>query len=250
VFDTRPALADMAAQIRSCRAADGLTLQQLAILSGVAASTIHKVESRQMVPTVSVLLKISKGLGRPPEELIRDEFSATTAATTTAVTESSPDEGLSPSAHLGSESGSEPSSKVIPTAQTTGVWQFEITQDRTFPDLKLESLQHAILLVDRGVIDLQTGDRRVSMSAGDCIEIEGGQLIETLGDQTSPAKLTLIVSPAGNLEDSLGTPSAVLPPQTSSAASSASPSSPPSSSTSRLPSGHRAAHSTQTEPNS
>ena len=63
MFDTSRALADMANQIRVCRSADGLTLQQLATRSGVAASTIHKVEARQMVPTVSVLLKIAKGLG-------------------------------------------------------------------------------------------------------------------------------------------------------------------------------------------
>ena len=73
MFDPRPALADMADQIRSSRSEDGLTLQQLASRSGVAASTIHKVESQQMVPTVSVLLKIAKGLGRRPDELIRDE---------------------------------------------------------------------------------------------------------------------------------------------------------------------------------
>ncbi|MEE8165374.1 MAG: helix-turn-helix transcriptional regulator [Myxococcota bacterium] len=78
-FDTRPALADMASQIRACRAADGLTLKQLAARSGVAASTIHKVESQQMVPTVGVLLKIAKGLGRRPQELIRDEFASPTA---------------------------------------------------------------------------------------------------------------------------------------------------------------------------
>jgi transcriptional regulator with XRE-family HTH domain len=74
VFDPRPALADMATQIRACRAADGLTLKQLAARCGVAASTIHKVEAQQMVPTVGVLLKIARGLGRSPQDLIRDEF--------------------------------------------------------------------------------------------------------------------------------------------------------------------------------
>ena len=72
MIDLEHVLADMAGQIRRCRAQDGLTLQQLATRSGVAASTIHKVESQQMVPTVSVLLKIARGLGRRPAELIRD----------------------------------------------------------------------------------------------------------------------------------------------------------------------------------
>jgi transcriptional regulator with XRE-family HTH domain len=74
----------MASQIRAYRAADGLTLKQLAGRSGVAASTIHKVESQQMVPTVGVLLKIAKGLGRRPRELIRDEFASLTALEATA----------------------------------------------------------------------------------------------------------------------------------------------------------------------
>lgn len=230
MFDTRPALADMAAQIRSCRAANGLTLQQLAILSGVAASTIHKVESRQMVPTVSVLLKIAKGLGRRPEELIRDEFSAAAATDSTSTTESSSDEGPPPSAVCSSESDS----RIVSDAHNTGIWQLDISQDQALPEFKLESLQHAILLVERGAIDLQTGDRRVSMSAGDCLQIEAGHSIETLGEQKDPVKLTLIVSPAGNLEDSLGTASAILPSRPSSLPSS-------SSSTPPRPSGHRAA---------
>ena len=76
MLDTTRALADIARQVRAYRSADGLSLQQLATRSGVAASTIHKVESRQMVPTVVVLLKIAKGLGRRPEELIRDDLHA------------------------------------------------------------------------------------------------------------------------------------------------------------------------------
>ena len=79
MFDTSGALADIASQIRACRGEDGLTLQQLATRSDVAASTIHKVEARQMVPTVSVLLKIAKGLGRRPEELIRDRLEGESA---------------------------------------------------------------------------------------------------------------------------------------------------------------------------
>lgn len=74
MFDAGPALADMAKQIRSHRAADGLTLQQLAVRSGVSASTIHKVEAGEMVPTVLVLLRIAKGLGCRPEERVRDRF--------------------------------------------------------------------------------------------------------------------------------------------------------------------------------
>ena len=62
----------MAQRIRQWREAAGHTLQELAQRSGVAASTIQKVETLQMVPTVAVLLKIARGLGRRPGELIHE----------------------------------------------------------------------------------------------------------------------------------------------------------------------------------
>lgn len=49
-----------------------MALQQLATRSGVAASTIHKIESKRMIPTVLVLSKVARGLSRRPAELIRD----------------------------------------------------------------------------------------------------------------------------------------------------------------------------------
>jgi transcriptional regulator with XRE-family HTH domain len=92
VYDTQQALSDMAKQIRGCRMEEGLTLQQLSTRSGVAASTIHKVESGQMVPTVAILLKIARGLGRRPDELVRDQATLENAAELAA---SEPSEGAS-----------------------------------------------------------------------------------------------------------------------------------------------------------
>jgi len=179
VFDTRPALADMASQIRSSRATDGLTLQQLASRSGVAASTIQKIEAQQMVPTVSVLLKIAKGLGRRPQELIRDEVARPT------------DQGC-----LLDGMGA--------SARRAGVWRIELDRDRSLPIVDLDSRQHAIVVVEKGVIELRSGEERVTMAAGDCIEFEGGRRIESAVSQTDPASVTLIVSPPSNLDLLLG----------------------------------------------
>jgi len=38
----------------------------------VSASTIHKIENLQTTPTITVVLKIAKGLGRQPSELLND----------------------------------------------------------------------------------------------------------------------------------------------------------------------------------
>lgn len=65
-------LQGIASRVRRWRDAAGFTLQELARRSSVAASTIQKVESFQMVPTIGVLLKIARGLDRAPSELVRD----------------------------------------------------------------------------------------------------------------------------------------------------------------------------------
>lgn len=201
MFDTRPALADMAGQIRNCRTSDGLTLQQLAARSGVAASTIHKVETQQMVPTVSVLLKIAKGLGRPPKDLVRDEVEIIDT----------------PTAELGIhlEKRMEEAAREALTrrdaTQRAGVWRLDLAADRPFPTIELAVNQRAIVLVDQGGVDLQAGDRSFELQSGDCIEIEGGRAIIAGSPQLKPAHLTLIVTPPGELEIHLGPPSAVQP---------------------------------------
>jgi transcriptional regulator with XRE-family HTH domain len=62
----------IAGRVRRWREEADLTLQELARRSRVAASTIQKVETLQMVPTVGVLLKIARGLDRAPSELMRE----------------------------------------------------------------------------------------------------------------------------------------------------------------------------------
>ena len=203
MFDTSRALADMANQIRTCRSADGLTLQQLATRSGVAASTIHKVEARQMVPTVSVLLKIAKGLGCRPEELIRDRFEDETAEN---VQETLPN-GRSEDGAMAGGPPTLPPQDVRPASPEArpafGVWKLDLSRERALPTLDLAPQQRAIVLVEDGAVDVRTGDRSVRMDAGDCIEVEGGR-IEPGADLVSNARVTLIVSPPGDLAARLG----------------------------------------------
>jgi len=62
----------IADRIRGWRDEAGLTLQQLGDRSGVSASTIHKIENIQTVPTIGVLLKVAHGLNRRPSELLAE----------------------------------------------------------------------------------------------------------------------------------------------------------------------------------
>lgn len=214
MYDTNRALADMAKQIRACRVADGLTLQQLATRSGVAASTIHKVEARQMVPTVSVLLKIAKGLARRPEELIRDDL--TSEAAENDVQAASPDRSHdspdAPDALPASGSGArDATSEAIArpanghAKRDVGVWNIDVSSGHALPTLDLDPRQRAIVLVRSGAFELCAGSERLRMDAGDCIEIEGQRLASDAATDHS-ASLMLIVSPPGNLRARLGRP--------------------------------------------
>ena len=62
----------IAARIRDWRDEASLTLQQLGDRAGVSASTIHKIENLQTVPTIAVLLKVANGLNRRPSELLAE----------------------------------------------------------------------------------------------------------------------------------------------------------------------------------
>lgn len=65
-------LSQVSERIRQWREDAGLTLQDLAERSGVATSTIQKVETERMIPSLAVVLKIARGLGRRPAELVND----------------------------------------------------------------------------------------------------------------------------------------------------------------------------------
>ena len=67
-----PELSRISERIRLWREEAGLTLQELARKSEVATSTIQKVETEQMIPSLAVILKIARGLDRRPADLVRD----------------------------------------------------------------------------------------------------------------------------------------------------------------------------------
>lgn len=65
-------LARIAQKIKTWRTEESLSLQQLGDRCGVSPSTIHKIENGQSVPTIAVVLKLARGLGRRAGELVED----------------------------------------------------------------------------------------------------------------------------------------------------------------------------------
>ncbi len=64
--------AEMGRRLRRIRAERDLTLHALSGLSGVAISTISKIENGQVSPVYGTLKKLADGLGLPLERLITD----------------------------------------------------------------------------------------------------------------------------------------------------------------------------------
>ena len=190
MYDVRLALTDMANQLKSCRARDGLTLQQLANRCGVAASTIHKIEAQQMVPTVSILLKIARGLGRRPEELVRDRYSEVASSRTV---------------HRTGENGASGGESFF--ERGVGAWRIDYAHGEYIDPIELEPGQRAILLVERGRGELTSHSARVRLDAGECVELEGERFTFS-SEPADPVAALLIVSPAGRLAGVLGAPNA------------------------------------------
>jgi transcriptional regulator with XRE-family HTH domain len=195
LYDVRLALTDMANQLKACRSRDGLTLQQLANRCGVAASTIHKIESQQMVPTVSVLLEIARGLGCRPEELVRDRWNA--------------DETRRASRRNGAIELEDDEPSFDPGV---GAWRIDVSRGDRLDPMTLDPGQRAILVVERGGGELETHTRRTRVQAGDCAEVEGEQF-SLSSEPSNPIAALLIVSPAGRVASILGPPNSAPRPR-------------------------------------
>jgi len=49
-------------RIRQCRKEAGFTLQQLAQEAGISPAAIHKIEKKEMIPSITILMKIARAL--------------------------------------------------------------------------------------------------------------------------------------------------------------------------------------------
>ncbi len=64
---------DVGGRLKAMRVGSGLTLRQLAEKSGVAFTTIQKIESGSISPTIGILLKIAGGLQAKMTALLQED---------------------------------------------------------------------------------------------------------------------------------------------------------------------------------
>ena len=68
-FESAPALA-FGAVVRAVRTEDGIAQEELAHLAGVERSHMGKIERGEHMPTLAMILKIARALGRSSGELL------------------------------------------------------------------------------------------------------------------------------------------------------------------------------------
>ena len=63
----------IAQRIKECRQVLGLSIREAARVTGTSPSTIHKIESNEMVPTIAVLMRIAKGFNQNVTSFFEDD---------------------------------------------------------------------------------------------------------------------------------------------------------------------------------
>ena len=173
-------LARISQRIRASREAAGLTLQELAGKSGVATSTIHKVEKEQMTPSVAVILKIAHGLGVRLSELVVD--------TTDEI------EILHLRAGDRHPIGS-PGKLVVerlsgdlfePTLET---WRVTLHPGFSSGRGMIQYAGEEVVLCERGVVTFRVGDQDYPLRAGDTLHFKASIPHAWRNDGEAPARL-------------------------------------------------------------
>jgi transcriptional regulator with XRE-family HTH domain len=176
-------LKQIADRIRNWRDEAGLTLQKLGDRSGVSASTIHKIENLQTVPTIAVLLKVATGLNRRPSELLeevdidkqvailrrkdRRRFSISEHTRLEHLVETIPRSRLDVwRAHVDAGSGA--------GRPGTDAWQFQ---------------GELMLLVEEGCIEIELGGESHVVEAGDSIHFDSNLSHRWIAGRGKPATL-------------------------------------------------------------
>jgi len=184
--DAKPALDDELARIsrriREARDAAGLTLQELAARSGVATSTIQKVETEQMIPSVAVVLKIARGLGLHAAQLVQDGDASVEAF------------------HLRAEErhpiGSEDRLLVERLSGDLLEPALEMWRVTLFPGISsgrqaIEYAGEEIVVCESGEVTLCLGEREYRLATGDSLHFKASIPHFWRNDGSAPARFTV-----------------------------------------------------------
>ena len=173
----------IAQRIRRWREESGLTLQELGRRSSVATSTIQKVETLQMIPTVAVLLKIARGLGRRMSEFIRE--GGTELDVVHLPTSERHRIGMKRRVLFERLSGD----LFDPELE---LWRVEVHQDQGSGRGTMEYQGEELILCEQGVVTVLVAEREYVLRAGDSLHFKASIPHAWRNDGPEPARFLVM----------------------------------------------------------
>lgn len=188
-------LAEIARRIRQWRADSGLTLHELAQRSGVATSTIQKVETLQMVPSVAVLLKIARGLGRSAGDFVAGGAPVSRVA------------------HLPAASRQAIESRRMIVERLSGdlsdveieLWRVTLQPGASSGGESYAYDGEELITVETGALRVQLGEDRFVLGPGDALHFKADQRHWWSNDGDEPARFVVAGTRPAPLRSALGT---------------------------------------------
>lgn len=173
----------IAARIRSWRDSAGLTLQKLGERSGVSASTIHKIENLQTVPTIAILIRVANGLNRRPSEL----FEEIDEGNQVAILRLSDRKRFAVNEHAELEHlvGMIPRNRL-------DVWRVRLGAGRGAGKPGEDAWKfrgELVIIVEEGCIEIELGGKRHLLEAGDSIHFDSSLPHRWIAGRDEPASL-------------------------------------------------------------
>lgn len=176
----------IAARIRTWRTDARLTLQQLGDQSDVSASTIHKIENLQTVPTIAVLLKVAHGLGRKPSELLAEVEVGDQVSLLRGDDR--------PRARFGAGGEIEHLIGAIPRSQLD-VWRIRLEPGIGVGMPGTEAWQfhgEVVLIVEDGCLDAVIGNESYALAKGDSLHFDPSHPHRWIAAKGEPARVVVM----------------------------------------------------------
>ncbi len=183
-------LARISQRVRSRREHSGLTLQELAKRSGVATSTIQKVETEQMIPSVAILMKIARGLEAHVADLISDHREAIEIAHRRAVDRP----------RVGRGNIVERLSGDI-VDQTLDMWRVTVESGRDSGQEAMRFGGDALVVCEEGTLLFGLGEEEYVLEAGDTLHFRATIPYGWRNTSDAPATFTLTAALEGRLRE-------------------------------------------------
>jgi transcriptional regulator with XRE-family HTH domain len=175
-------IARISDRIRRWREEKGLTRQELGERSGLAVSTVHKVETGQMIPSIAVLLKLAHGLGRRPTEIIEDaEYDEAVA-----VLRAADREPLSLTGKITVERLS--GDLLDPVLE---MWRVSIHPGMSSGRRPIRNDGEALIVCEKGRLTVQVGDEKYVLGAGDALHFKASIPHSWRNESRSAAQFTI-----------------------------------------------------------